>query len=95
MAALDLKSEFWLSDHNVHLYVDLFSVMLLFFLIYSFYKLSGSLRYDAFEEQEQKELGKTLPCKVEALLEHWAILPVYHLGNTKLRGMGNSNLQPH
>ena len=23
MAALDLKSEFWLSDHNVHLYVNL------------------------------------------------------------------------
>ena len=34
--------------------------MLLFFLIYSFYRLSGSLRYDAFEEQEQKELGETL-----------------------------------
>jgi hypothetical protein len=60
MAALDLKSEFWWSDHNVHLYVDLFSVMLLFFLIYSFYRLSGSLRYDAFEEQEQKELGENI-----------------------------------
>ncbi len=60
MAALDLKSDFWLSDHNVNLYVDLLSVMLLFFLIYSFYKLSGSLRYDAFEEQEQKELGANI-----------------------------------
>ncbi|MGB1267006.1 MAG: hypothetical protein ACPH9Q_04270 [Schleiferiaceae bacterium] len=60
MAALDLKSEFWWSDHNVHLYVDLFSVILLFFLIYSFYRLSGSLRYDAFEEQEQKELGENI-----------------------------------
>ena len=60
MAALDLKSEFWWSDHNVHLYVDLFGVILLFFLIYSFYRLSGSLRYDAFEEQEQKELGENI-----------------------------------
>ena len=77
MAALDLKSEFWLSDHNVHLYVDLFSVILLFFLIYSFYKLSGSLRYDAFEEQEQKELGENIKRFVKS--KHYLSIGLFFL----------------
>ena len=77
MAALDLKSEFWWSDHNVHLYVDLFSVMLLFFLIYSFYRLSGSLRYDAFAEQEQKELGENIKRFVKS--KHYLSIGLFFL----------------
>lgn len=77
MAMLDLKSEFWLSDHNVHLYVDLLSVMLLFFLIYTFYRLSGSLRYDDFEEQEQKELGENIKRFVKS--KHYLSIVLFFL----------------
>jgi hypothetical protein len=52
-------------------------VMLLFFLIYSFYRLSGSLRYDAFEEQEQKELGENIKRFVKS--KHYLSIGLFFL----------------
>jgi len=42
ISEMDLISQWWISDHNFSLLLDMLGIVLIFFLIYRFYKLTGS-----------------------------------------------------
>ena len=60
MAALDLKIATWSSQHNLEFAADIILVVLAFYLVYWFYRLSGTYKYADFEAMEQKEIGPRL-----------------------------------
>ena len=66
MAALDLKIATWSSQHNLEFAADIILVVLAFYLVYWFYRLSGTYRYADFEAMEQKEIGPRLKQFIQA-----------------------------
>ena len=66
MAALDLKIATWSSQHNLEFAADIILVVLAFYLVYWFYKLSGTYKYADFEAMEQKEIGPRLKQFIQA-----------------------------
>ena len=66
MAALDLKIATWSSQHNLEFAADIILVVLAFYLVYWFYRLSGTYKYADFEAMEQKEIGPRLKQFIQA-----------------------------
>ena len=66
MAALDLKIATWSSQHNLEFAADIILVVLAFYLVYWFYRLSGTYKYADFEAMEQKEIGPRLKQLIQA-----------------------------
>ncbi len=66
MAVLDLKVATWSSQHNLEFAADVILVVLAFYLVYWFYKLSGTYKYADFEAMEEKEIGPRLKQFVQA-----------------------------
>jgi hypothetical protein len=66
MAALDLKMATWSSQHNLEFAADIILVVLAFYLVYWFYRLSGTYKYADFEAMEQKEIGPRLKQFIQA-----------------------------
>ena len=66
MAALDLKIATWSSQHNLEFAADIILVVLAFYLVYWFYRLSGTYKYADFEAMEQKEIGTRLKQFIQA-----------------------------
>ncbi|MDA0741812.1 MAG: hypothetical protein O2862_07825 [Bacteroidetes bacterium] len=66
MAVLDLKVATWSSQHNLEFAADIILVVLAFYLVYWFYKLSGTYKYADFEAMEEKEIGPRLKQFVQA-----------------------------
>lgn len=66
MAALDLKIATWSSQHNLEFAADIILVVLAFYLVYRFYRLSGTYKYADFEAMEQKEIGPRLKQFIQA-----------------------------
>ena len=66
MAALDLKTATWSSQHNLEFAADIILVVLAFYLVYWFYRLSGTYKYADFEAMEQKEIGPRLKQFIQA-----------------------------
>ena len=57
MAVLDLGAFNWQTMHNLAFGVDILSVIAVFLMIFSFYKLSGTYKYADFEAMEEQEIG--------------------------------------
>ena len=66
MAALDLKIATLSSQHNLEFAADIILVVLAFYLVYWFYRLSGTYKYADFEAMEQKEIGPRLKQFIQA-----------------------------
>lgn len=66
MAALDLKIATWSSQYNLEFAADIILVVLAFYLVYWFYRLSGTYKYADFEAMEQKEIGPRLKQFIQA-----------------------------
>ena len=66
MAALDLKIATWSSQHNLEFAADIILVVLAFYLVYWFYRLSGTYKYADFAAMEQKEIGPRLKQFIQA-----------------------------
>ena len=66
MASLDLKIATWSSQHNLEFAADIILVVLAFYLVYWFYRLSGTYKYADFEAMEQKEIGPRLKQFIQA-----------------------------
>ena len=66
MAALDLKIATWSSQDNLEFAADIILVVLAFYLVYWFYRLSGTYKYADFEAMEQKEIGPRLKQFIQA-----------------------------
>jgi hypothetical protein len=66
MAAIDLKIATWSSQHNLEFAADIILVVLAFYLVYWFYRLSGTYKYADFEAMEQKEIGPRLKQFIQA-----------------------------
>ena len=66
MAVLDLGVSNWQTMHNLEFGVDILSVIAVFLMILSFYKLSGTYKYADFEAMEEEEIGVQLKQFVKA-----------------------------
>ena len=66
MAVLDLGASNWQTMHNLEFGVDILSVIAVFLMILSFYKLSGTYKYADFEAMEEEEIGPQLKQFVKA-----------------------------
>ena len=66
MAVLDLGAFNWQTMHNLAFGVDILSVIAVFLMIFSFYKLSGTYKYADFEAMEEQEIGAQLKQFVKA-----------------------------
>jgi hypothetical protein len=66
MAVLDLKVATWSSQHNLEFAADIILVVMAFYLVYWFYRLSGTYKYADFEAMEEKEIGPRLKQFVQA-----------------------------
>ena len=66
MAVLDLKVATWSSQHNLEFAADIILVVIAFYLVYWFYRLSGTYKYADFEAMEEKEIGPKLKQCVQA-----------------------------
>ena len=66
MAVLDLGATNWQTMHNLEFGVDILSVIAVFLMILSFYKLSGTYKYADFEAMEEEEIGPQLKQFVKA-----------------------------
>src|SRR6056300_838212 len=75
MAVLDLGLSNWQTMHNLEFGVDILSVIAVFLMIFSFYKLSGTYRYADFEAMEEEEIGPRLKQFVKA--KHYLSLGLF------------------
>jgi len=75
MAVLDLGVSNWQTMHNLEFGVDILSVIAVFLMILSFYKLSGTYKYADFEAMEEEEIGPQLKQFVKA--KHYLSLGLF------------------
>ena len=75
MAVLDLGMTNWQTMHNLEFGVDILSVIAVFLMILSFYKLSGTYKYADFEAMEEEEIGPQLKQFVKA--KHYLSLGLF------------------
>lgn len=75
MAVLDLGASNWQTMHNLEFGVDILSVIAVFLMILSFYKLSGTYKYADFEAMEEQEIGPQLKQFVKA--KHYLSLGLF------------------
>ena len=75
MAVLDLGMTNWQTMHNLEFGVDILSVIAVFLMILSFYKLSGTYKYADFEAMEEEEIGPQLQQFVKA--KHYLSLGLF------------------
>jgi len=75
MAVLDLGAFNWQTMHNLAFAVDILSVIAVFLMIFSFYKLSGTYKYADFEAMEEQEIGAQLKQFVKA--KHYLSLGLF------------------
>ncbi len=75
MAVLDLGMTNWQTMHNLEFGVDILSVIAVFLMILSFYKLSGTYKYADFEAMEEEEIGLQLKQFVKA--KHYLSLGLF------------------
>ena len=75
MAVLDLGVSNWQTMHNLEFGVDILSVIAVFLMIFSFYKLSGTYKYADFEAMEEEEIGPQLKQFVKA--KHYLSLGLF------------------
>lgn len=80
MAVLDLKVATWSSQHNLEFAADIILVVMAFYLVYWFYRLSGTYKYADFEAMEEKEIGpklKQVALRTMITTPHGSPLPFY------------------
>jgi len=75
MAVLDLGASNWQTMHNLEFGVDILSVIAVFLMILSFYKLSGTYKYADFEAMEEQEIWPQLKQFVKA--KHYLSLGLF------------------
>ena len=75
MAVLDLGMSNWRSMHNLAFTTDILSVIVVFLMIFAFYKLSGTYKYADFEAMEEQEIGPRLKQFVKS--KHYLSLALF------------------
>jgi len=96
MAVLDLKVATWSSQHNLEFAADIILVVMAFYLVYWFYRLSGTYKYATLKRWKRRKLAQIeTVCAGEALPLAPFVCGLYCPRSAKFISLGGSNFSEY